>query len=121
MVASVFDATRADIEDAVRAGLAKLEDEEDTDDGREPILLSKGVDRLTHGEAVEFRKRLQALYAEFGRHSDAARTRKAGRGAAEERRPFGLVLSFYPLADAGPTPGRQPRRPRRSTVAGPDR
>jgi hypothetical protein len=116
VVSSVFAAAQSDIEAAVHAGRARIEDEaEDADagDDREPVLLSKGLDRLTRAEAAEFRRRLRALYEEFGRHSDEDREHHdRGRGkAAAGRRPFGLVLAFYPIADA---PTTSPRRTRRA-------
>ena len=103
VVASIFDATREDIEDAVHAGRARLSDEEDEDgeDEREPVLLSKGLARLSHADAVEFRQRLKDLYDEFGDRSD-----KDGR-QDEGRHPFGLLLVLYPMADPPPTPKRR--------------
>jgi DNA-binding transcriptional ArsR family regulator len=106
VLASVFDAARADIEDAVRAGRARLEDEPDGGDDREPVLLSKGIDRLTRAEAAEFRRRLRALYEEFSHASDADPGRRR-RGGADERHPFGTVLAFYPVAEP---PKRPPGR-----------
>ena len=101
VVASIFDATREDIEDAVHAGRARLSDEdEDGDDEREPVLLSKGLARLSHTDAVEFRQRLKDLYEEFGDRSDA------GGRPDEGRHPFGLLLVLYPMADP-PAPKRR--------------
>jgi DNA-binding transcriptional ArsR family regulator len=113
VVSSVFQAAQADIEDAVHAGRARLDEAEDEGDGAEPVLLSKGLDRLTHAEAVVFRQRLQALFAEFSKHSGAAagtgRGRRTRDGAGtDERHPFGLVLAFYPVAE----PPRKTRRRR---------
>jgi DNA-binding transcriptional ArsR family regulator len=106
MVASIFTATVTEIDDAVHAGRARLdEDEADEADG-EAVVLSKGLGRLTHAEAVAFRTRLRALYDEFGRHSDAASS--TGLDETGERHPFGLVLAFYPLAE--PPPKRTRRR-----------
>jgi DNA-binding transcriptional ArsR family regulator len=109
VVASVFDATVAEIDDAVLAGRARLVDDESDDETAvgEAIVLSKGLDRLTRAEAVAFRERLRALYEEFGAHSGA----KARPGAGEpgERHPFGLVLAFYPMAEPEPKPKRQLR------------
>ncbi len=87
VMTSVFNSTSADIEDAVRAGRARLSEDEDEDDGREPVLLSKGLARLTHAQAVAFRKRLIEVFAEFGegsidRHLDRRRDAPSVRARA---------------------------------------
>jgi len=131
MVRSVFDATAADIEDAVHSGRAILSDHDDepaSGDG-EPVVLSKGLARLTHAQAVEFRRQVRALYEAFGELGDrtAAGDRTAsGDGganadvaAATERHPFGVVLAFYPMADPPTKTGRRPRQASRAGTARP--
>jgi hypothetical protein len=94
---TLFDATVTDLDDAIHSGRASLAEDQDPDDGGEPILLSKGIGRLSHADGVEFRRRLTALYEEF-----ASRAGEADAGTAEAGHPYGLVVAFYPMAEPPP-------------------
>ena len=141
ILGTVFDAARADIGTAVRAGIASINpgtgesgasggpqagrpDSGAPDAGHgsglEPVLLSHGLDRLSPGDAVDFRERLRVLCEEFGRRSlesghaggDAG---VAGPPIADETKPYGLVVAFYPMAERAPAARRraQPNRGQR--------
>jgi DNA-binding transcriptional ArsR family regulator len=105
VLATIFSTAQEDIQGAIRAGIASLHEGEVGN--REPIVLSKGLDRLSPERAAEFRERVRALVAEFG--SDPG-------GIPEDRRDdrlYGLVLAFYPMVDL-PSPTSSGRAPRAS-------
>ena len=100
ILGTVFDAARTDIEASVREGIASLHGStEDAEGGREAVLLSHSLDRLSTADAAEFRTRLRALANEFGQR-------------LEETRPYGFVVAFYPMVDV---PAPKARRSRRSS------
>ena len=103
VLSTVLDSTGDDIRTAVRAGIAGLH----ADAGREPVVLSKSLERLAPDRAAAFRERLRALVEEFGR--DAADVDAGPDGS----RPYGLVVAFYPFAE----PAHRPPRSRRPAVA----
>ncbi|HTC85093.1 MAG TPA: helix-turn-helix domain-containing protein [Candidatus Acidoferrum sp.] len=109
MLSTVLDTTREDIEASVKAGIASLHHEEG-EDGREPIALSKGFDRLSRARAVEFRARLKALYLEF----EESPSSEAGGSAndADERFPYALMVAFYPVVEAAAPRRRRARKPK---------
>jgi hypothetical protein len=103
ILSTVLDSTGDDIRAAVRAGIAGLH----AGEGREPVHLSKALERLTPERAAAFRERLRALVEEFdGAAADDATTSPDGT------RPYGLVMAFYPFAE----PARERRRTRRPTT-----
>jgi hypothetical protein len=111
ILGTVFEAARADIDTAVRQGVARLHGgDEAADDGPEEVLLSHSVDRLSRADAAEFRARLRALAEEFGQRSPGA-----SPPAAPDGGPYGLVLAFYPMVDVPkPRSARAKRRPKSS-------
>jgi predicted transcriptional regulator len=92
MLSTILDTTREDIQASVKAGIASLHHEEGDGD-REPIVLSKGFDRLSRARALEFRARLKALYAEF---EESPTTEPS---AKSDRHPYALVVAFYPVVE----------------------
>jgi DNA-binding transcriptional ArsR family regulator len=103
VLSTIFGGAGEDIQRSIHAGVASLHRESD-DPAREPVILSKGIDRLTPERAAELRERLKALIAEFGE--------TPGQDSSEKRHQplYGLVVAFYPMADV-PSPGaRIPRR-----------
>jgi hypothetical protein len=103
VLGTIFESTRDEIRTAIRTGLATIHD---ATPGLEPVMLTKGFDRLSRARAAEFRDRLTALQMEFEADTTA--------GAAEdELHPYGLVLAFYPLPDPAPAAPkrRQPHHP----------
>ena len=95
ILSTLFATAEQDIQAAVRSGIASLHGGHDADE-REPVILSKSVDRLSPARATEFRERLRALIAEF----------EPGAGSAErspDDRLYGLVLAFYPMAEVAAT------------------
>ena len=112
ILGTVFEAARADIDTAVRQGVARLHGgEAATDDGPEEVLLSHSLDRLSRTDAAEFRARLRAVAEEFGQ-------RPPGEAppATPDGRPYGLVLAFYPMVDVPkPRSTRARRRPKTSS------
>lgn len=107
ILGTVFEAARADIETALRQGVASLHGRGDeTGDGPEEVLLSHSLDRLSRTDAAEFRARLRALAEEFGQRPSGE-----AQPAAPEGRPYGLVLAFYPMVDVAKRRSRAARRP----------
>jgi hypothetical protein len=102
ILSTVLDSTGDDIRASIRAGIASLH----ADDGREPVLLTKSLERLSPARAAEFRERLRALALEFGPDGDDDGPASAG---SEQTQPYGLVVAFYPYADPA-TPARRSRR-----------
>jgi predicted transcriptional regulator len=102
ILSTVLDSTGDDIRASIRAGIASLH----ADDGREPVLLTKSLERLSPARAAEFRERLRALAKEFGPDGDDDGPASVG---TETTQPYGLVVAFYPYADPA-TPARRSRR-----------
>jgi DNA-binding transcriptional ArsR family regulator len=113
VLTTIFSTTEEDVKAAIRAGIGSLHaGEEGT---RERIVLSKSIDRLSPEQAKAFRDRLDALIAEFGHWPDDDPT-------SPDAHPYGLVLAFYPMADAPSRTSRSSRLTRaRRTNQEPDR
>ena len=113
VLTTIFSTAEEDVQAAIKAGIGSLHaGEEGT---RERIVLSKSVDRLSPDEARAFRDRLDALITEFGHGPDA------GPARADDHL-YGLVLAFYPMADAPKRATHSPSPPRkRRTSQEPDR
>jgi len=84
LLTAMFDNTRRDIEDSIRAGLAATH--EDTEP-RKRMLLLKNLARLDEERAVEFRDRLLELIKEYT-------SEEAAEGSI-----FGLHLAMYPMVE----------------------
>ncbi len=106
VLSTIFSTAEQDIQAAIRAGLGSLHAGQEGE--REPIVLSKSLDRLTRAQAVAFRKRLQALVAEFGSAPDGTDVARSGG------RLHGLVIAFYPMAEPPSPKTRRPRAARTS-------
>lgn len=89
VLTTVFDSARDDIERGLRTGVIRVEEDSDP---HARLLVSKGLARLTAAQAIAFRERLVELIASF----DSADT-------ADDARPYGLVLGFYPVTDPATT------------------
>ena len=87
----VFNAARDDIERGFRSGL--VASAADGDPLRE--LLVRGLTRLPPARAAELRERLQALLNEFGGDGPDA--------TAPDGRPYGYLITLYPLPETAPT------------------
>jgi len=108
VLTTILSTTEEDVQAAIRAGIGSLHaGEEGT---RERIVLSKSIERLSPEAARAFRDRLDSLITEFGHGPDDDPTHP-------EAHPYGLVLAFYPMADAPSRIARSPRssRPRRTS------
>ncbi|HYX12459.1 MAG TPA: helix-turn-helix domain-containing protein [Candidatus Acidoferrum sp.] len=117
ILGTVFDAARTDIEASVREGIASLHGStEDAEGGREAVLLSHSLDRLSSADAAEFRTRLRALANEFGQRLERDEGGSANRAekstTPQETRPYGFVVAFYPMVDV---PAPKAQRSRRSS------
>ena len=104
VLSTIFSTAEEDIQAAIRAGLGSLHAGQEGE--REPIVLSKSLDRLTPARAEAFRQRLQALIAEFGSEPGRAEV------APSDGRLHGLVIAFYPMAEAPSPTTRRPRAAR---------
>lgn len=113
VLTTIFSTAEEDVQVAIKAGIGSLHaGEEGT---RERIVLSKSIDRLSPEQAKAFRDRLDGLIAEFGHGPDTEPT-------DPDAHPYGLVLAFYPMADAPARTTRSSRSPRsRRTSQEPDR
>jgi DNA-binding transcriptional ArsR family regulator len=89
VLTTVFDSARDDIERGLRTGLIRVEEDADP---HARLIVSKGLARLTAVQAITFRERLVELISSF----DSADT-------ADDARPYGLVLGFYPVNDPAMT------------------
>ena len=92
VLTTVFDRTRDEIEEAIRAGLIDTTD--DADPGRK-MMLSKGLIRLSPGRAAELRTKLLDLVEEYERLEAGSAGEPATTPIA-----FGTLLALYPYADA---------------------
>lgn len=113
VLATIFSTAEEDVQAAIKAGIGSLYGGEEGT--RERIVLSKSIDRLSPDEAKAFRDRLDALITEFGHGPDA------GPANADDHL-YGLVVAFYPMADAPKRATHSPRSSRkRRTSQEPDR
>jgi DNA-binding transcriptional ArsR family regulator len=93
VLTTVFDRTRDEIEDAIRAGL--IDTAEEAEPARK-LLLSKGLIRLSPRRAAELRSQLMAIVEEFERlEIDDPQPDEPGGAPI----PFGTLLALYPFAD----------------------
>lgn len=88
VLTTVFEGARDDIERGLRSGAIRVDEGAAADT---KLIVSKGLARLSAAQAVAFRERLVELIGSF----DAADT-----PAPDDARAYGLVLGFYPMADA---------------------
>src|SRR5436190_561458 len=96
-------------------GIASLHGStEDAEGGREAVLLSHSLDRLSTADAAEFRTRLRALANEFGQRLERDEGGSANRAekstTPQETRPYGFVVAFYPMVDVRAPKARRSRR-----------
>ena len=103
VLTTILSTTEEDVRAAIESGIGSLHT--GGEGTRERIVLSKSVDRLSPEAAKAFRDRLDALITEFGHGSDDDPTHP-------DARPYGLVLAFYPMADAPSHTARAVRSPR---------
>jgi DNA-binding transcriptional ArsR family regulator len=103
VLTTIFSTAEEDVQAAIKAGIGSLHA---GDEGtRERIVLSKSVDRLSPAAAKAFRDRLDALITEFGHGPDDG-------PADPDAHAYGLVVAFYPMADAPTRAARSSRSPR---------
>ncbi len=113
VLTTIFSTAEEDVQAAIKAGIGSLHGGEEGT--RERIVLAKSVDRLSPDEAKAFRDRLDALITEFGHGPDA------GPAEADDHL-YGLVIAFYPMADAPKRATHSPKSSRkRRTTQEPDR
>lgn len=81
---TVFDLARRDLELALASGLLPID--EPADD-RRPLILNRGLMKMTVEHATEFRERLGALVSEYGTDTEGELT-------------LGLFISFHAVPSA---------------------
>lgn len=106
VLSTIFSTAEEDIQAAIRAGIGSLHAGEAS--GREQIVLSKSIERLSPDRADAFRDRLKALLIEFGPSPDEDHAAKRGEQL------YGLVLAFYPMTEPPSPSTRRPRAGRTS-------
>ncbi len=82
-VAATFDTARAEVENSIRSGTAAAVDAPE----HRRLLLSRGLTRLSPARALELRRRLAAVEAEFSNEPDT------------DGELLGVLVAVYPVAD----------------------
>ena len=91
VLAVIFDSVRNEIERGLSSGLIKSSDEPLSE------LMIRGLTRLRPDRAVELRRRLRELIAEFDADLDASTP------AEPDSVPFGYLIALYPFPESTTT------------------
>lgn len=98
VVASVVDAAREGIGRALRAGAMTIDA-----DGADPGMVRQELKRLTPERAVELKRRMTDLLAEYDDGPTAVEDASAAAVADDRSGAYGLLVAFYPIVPADRT------------------